>query len=397
MDSIASFRDRALAIGLPSADLDLLARSNLGTFGQFSFLSSYQPGSSDESPFVEALTKVLGHAVDAGQLAAWRRLFFESHTLTMSDLKARLERKDDETPRKLLMPERVERLERARKDLIGITIDTQLEPAHRLVDLAVQQAEESTIRYIPLKDCLSREAKLMHSRSEQTIEFNSDGTMRLSKKQQEIRAEVTGDLKVKVALQRRALAYRIASLATFQTMDGLIQRMYALMTREPVKGFRAVTLQQVINADREMWLQAAQQARGKVLVDPTRPLDTILERAYESHDVSFHLLPLPFSSSNNSGGEAKISSQANGNKNQGVKRKAPFGDKSGAKKSKGGSKGFDLPPNCVAQTGAGLRICFQYNRGRCNHQSKDKCERGLHVCWRKNCGGKRPHTECEMG
>lgn len=395
MDSTASFKDRATAIGLVKADLDVLERNNLCTFGQFSFLSSYQPGSSDETPFVDALTKVLGHAIDAGQLAGWRRLFFESHTLTMSDLKARLERKDDEAPRKLLMPERVERLDRARKDLVGITIDTQLEPAHRLVDLTVQQAEESTIRYIPLKDCLSRESELMHSKSEQAIEFNADGAMRLSKRQQEIKAEVTGDLKVKMALQRRALAYHLAGLGTYQKLDALIQRMYALMTREPVKGFRAVTLQQIINADREMWLQAAQQSRGKTLVDPTRPLDAILEKVFESHDVSFHLLPLPVAQVNQSSGESK-NAQSNANRGGGNKRKFASGDKPAAKKAKGAGKNFDLPPDCVAQTGAGLRICFQYNRGRCNHQNKDKCERGLHVCWRRNCAGKHPHTQCEM-
>ena len=93
-----------------------------------------------------------------------------------------------------------------------ITIDTQLEPAHRLVDLAVQQAEDPTLRYIPLKDCLSCESELLQSKSEPAIEFQSDGTMKLSKKQLEIKAETTGDLKVKMALQRRALAYHIAGV-----------------------------------------------------------------------------------------------------------------------------------------------------------------------------------------
>ena len=262
MDSAASFRDRAEKIGLPSADIDVLARSNLGTFGQFSFLSSFQPGSSDETPFTDALVKVLGHTVDAGALAGWRRLFFESHTLTMADLRSRLERKEDETPRKLLMPERIERLERARKDLTGITIDTQLEPAHRLVDMAAQQAEESTVRCIALKECVSRETELMHGKTEQAIELTADGSMKLTKRQQEIKLEVTGDLKVKMALQRRALAYHIAGLVTFQKLDAIIQRMYALMTREPVKGFRAVTLQQVINADRELWMVAISVAQS---------------------------------------------------------------------------------------------------------------------------------------
>ena len=143
---------------------------------------AFQPGSSDEKPFIDALSSVLGGTPDQAELACWRRLYYECHTAAMSDLRTRLERKEDDGPRKLLMPERVERLDRARKSLVGITIDSQLEPAHRLVDATVQQAEDSTIKYIALKDCLSREAELLHSKSEPAIEFQADGTM---KKRQE--------------------------------------------------------------------------------------------------------------------------------------------------------------------------------------------------------------------
>ena len=91
-----------------------LVAANLGTFGQFAFVSSFQPGSADEQPFVDALAKVLNAQPLPGALASYRRLYFESHTAAMSDLKTRLERKDDDVPRKLLMSERVERLERAK-------------------------------------------------------------------------------------------------------------------------------------------------------------------------------------------------------------------------------------------------------------------------------------------
>ena len=136
MDSTAAFRERAKTLGLPDSAITKLSDSKLATFGQFAFLSSFQPGSADEKPFVEALSKVLGEEPEPAELAA------------MSDLRTRLERREEDGPRKLLMPERVERLERARKTLLGVTIDTQLEPAHRLVDATVQQAEDSCLRYI---------------------------------------------------------------------------------------------------------------------------------------------------------------------------------------------------------------------------------------------------------
>ena len=137
MDSSAAFKERAKTLGLPEAAVARLADSKLATCGQFAVLSSFQPGSSDEQPFVDALAKVSGTTPEAAELACWRRLYYECHTAAMSDLRARLERKDDDGPRKLLMPERIERLERAKRALVGITIDTQLEPAHRLVDQTV--------------------------------------------------------------------------------------------------------------------------------------------------------------------------------------------------------------------------------------------------------------------
>lgn len=393
MDSAAAFKERAKVLGISPEAITKLSDAKLATFGQFAFLSSFQPGSTDEQPFVDSLTKVLGTTPEAPELACWRRLYYECHTAAMSELRCRLERKEDDGPRKLLMPERVERLERAKRKLVGITIDNQLEPAHRLVDLAVQQAEDATLRYIPLKDCLSREAELQHSRTEPAIEFQPDGTMKLSKKQLEIKAETSGDLKVRMALQRRALAYHIAGICSYQNVDVLIQRMFALMTKEPVKGFRAVSLQQVINADRELWIVAAQEARGKSLMDPSKPLDAILEQAFKAPEVSYHLLPLPLAGGGGKGDHA-VAPRDTPRGEGPVKRPFKGANTFPAKRNKGKGKGIDLPTGCIAETGAGQRICFQYNRKRCNHQDKDRCPRGLHVCWAKNCGGKHPHGDC---
>ena len=389
MDSAAAFKERALKLGLPEASITRLSDAKLATFGQFAFISSFQPGSADEQPLIDALTKILTVEPGPAELASWRRLYFECHTAAMTELKTRLERKDAEAPRKILMPERIERLERAKRALSGITIDAQLEPAHRLVDAAVQQAEDSTVRYIPLKDCLSRESELLHSKTELSIEFSADGTMKLGKKQAEIQAETSGDLRVKMAMQRRALAYHIAGICNFQAIDALVQRMFSLMTKEPVRGFRAVSLQQVVNADREMWMQAAQNSRGKTLADPTRPLDEILEKAFNSPETSYHLLPLPASSK----GSGKPEPSADTPRKPAPKRPLP-GPKGGAPSKKGKGKGIDLPQGCAPETGSGQRICFQFSRKRCNHQDKDKCVRGLHVCWLKTCGGKHAHADC---
>ena len=68
--------------------------------------------------------------------------------------------------------------------------------------------------------------------------------------------------------------------------------MFALVTKKQFSGFRAVGLQQIVMADREMWLQAAQNIRGNNLKDIIKPLDAELKALQDSSEVLFHLLPV---------------------------------------------------------------------------------------------------------
>ena len=131
--------------------------------------------------------------------------------------------------------------------------------------------------------------------------------------------------------------------------------MFALMTKEPAKGFRAVSLQQVINADREMWLIAAQESRGKLLTDPSKPLDAVLEAAFKAPETSYHLLPLPGSSRD----ATPPTSTNDNNKREGpVKRPFKGGGGGPFKKGKGKGKTIDLPSGCVAETGGWAEDLF---------------------------------------
>ena len=208
MDSEAAFAERARLIKISEAHLAKLKAKRLNTYGAFAFISSFSPGSSDERPFVRSLAKTLDCAEedldskDEGTLAAFRRLYYECHTVTLGDLRSRIERRDDDAPKRLPMPERAERLSQVKASSVGLTVDIQLEPAHKLMDAVVQQVEDNCVQFIPLKDCLSRESELLSHKHETTIDFASDGTMKLNKRQREIKADITGDLKVKIWLCR---------------------------------------------------------------------------------------------------------------------------------------------------------------------------------------------------
>ena len=160
--------------------------------------------------------------------------------------------------------------------------------------------------------------------------------------------------------------------------------MFALVTKKHFSGFRAVGLQQIVMAHREMWLQAAQNIRGNNLKDIIKPLDAELKALQDSSEVLFHLLPV----------------QAHKAPDKVNDRKAddpPVKKRKREENAKGkGKAGIKLPENCVPSTSASQRLCFQYNRGRCSNQKKDKCARGLHLCWKQGYHGKHPHIECKQ-
>ena len=119
VESEAAFASRASNIGLSAAIITALKTRGIATFGRFAFSSSYQPGSNDETPFKEMVAETLGRNPDTGELALLRRLYFESHALSISDLRSRVENRDDELPKKLPAPERVARLNLQRRTLVA--------------------------------------------------------------------------------------------------------------------------------------------------------------------------------------------------------------------------------------------------------------------------------------
>ena len=196
VDSVASFQARAAELGIPAVQIQKLAARDVDTHARFAFVSAYQPQSSDDRPLQQALQDLLG-APAGDLLPVYRRLFYESHTLAVQDLRARVDRREGQEPRKLAMPERLDRLKRLREALPGLTIDAQLEPSHNLVDRVMAMAEEQALTYVDLATCTSREAEIHHTKKAPAFEFTSDGLLKLGKKTAEPVADMTGELRVR--------------------------------------------------------------------------------------------------------------------------------------------------------------------------------------------------------
>ena len=93
LDSTAVFRDRCRQLTITDAVLQSLLAAGLDTMSKFAFSSSFVPGGIDDQPFVNMITAACGGvAPNAGQMALLRRLLMESHTMSLQDMRSKVDR-----------------------------------------------------------------------------------------------------------------------------------------------------------------------------------------------------------------------------------------------------------------------------------------------------------------
>ncbi|CAE7242699.1 unnamed protein product, partial [Symbiodinium sp. CCMP2456] len=356
-ESKANFSSRAKALGLEDAVLAKFVGEGIDCMSKFAFLSSFVPGNTDEKPFTDAVAKV------------------------------QVERTDDSAPRKLAAPDRADRLQRQQQCLVGLNIHGPTLPGHAVIDKCVQMYEGNVLHYLPPQACPCRddEVKFKKDRDDKMLSVDGTGHVSLKSHTAKVEADVTTDLLLKRALTRRGLALDQAGVVSFSEHERWVEALFNARFREPPDNYMRVTLQQLMQADRQLFVEAADRTRqGIQLVADGKPVDKIWSDAMSCNNVTHLLQPLPAPP------PAPVHP-----------RHGPYDDRRGNKgKGKGKGKGkvqgnVRMPAELadgVPVTTRGLAICFDHNLGRCQRPvSNGKCDKGLHICCIKGCF-KRDHT-----
>ena len=325
LESKPAFKARALEIGMETQFFDDLAAAHVDTFGKMAFVCAANPTSGDDKPLKAATNSLINRNPDEAEILILRRLWFESHTIALADMKARVERTGAEAPRQMPLPERMERLNRQKAALQGIIIDAALEPSHGLVDKFQSMIEEGCMIYMPPDTCPSREAELAKEKSDHAINFDSQGNLKLTRKAVELSCDTGGELKLKAAFTRRSLAIDQTGVASYSVLEKWHLILFSALQRTPPAGHRFVSVQQLLAADKEYWTRVCQESRNRlqIVVGAQPPLDQYLERFALSPDVIFCLNPLPLQqrSSPYDSGEGKQKGQKGEQEGKGDKGK----------------------------------------------------------------------------
>ena len=402
LDSEATFIQQSEEAGLTRPWIDALRDNGLATFAKLSFAIT-SPGTVATDEQVNRFLNTLrgGAAATIAELAAFKRLLFEIQTLMMHSFKSTA-KGDEATPKRMAPPERDARLERQRELLRGLDIKGPLEPAHALYDVCAAMIERNEVSYINPNRCLSRQQELMGSKPEKEIQLDATKTSLVVKEQQShSEINISSDLALYQALQRRTLAMDLTGLASYEVMRKWVDRLFALYAQAPAPGFQKVTQAQLLRADRQAFVRISEQFTGslKSFAGAGKPLDALIERLESDMTVTYFMLPIPAGhgqsgSSTDKGDKDKKrpepSAGAKGNANQ---NKFQKGASKGANKGTKGKRRDPVPQSLKgmhSRTPQGDAICFGYNLGSCKQGSS--CPR-KHVCAVPGCYKAHPQTE----
>ena len=141
-DSEAYFSERINEVGL-QACLHQMQGFGWRTMSSFAFASAYLPGSQDDTAFKREVIERLTGDPESAHGPQLRRVFFEAYTMAAADVRRRVERRDEDTPRALPQVEREARRAALDARLTGLDLRGALDPANQIVDAAPQMYEDN--------------------------------------------------------------------------------------------------------------------------------------------------------------------------------------------------------------------------------------------------------------
>lgn len=402
LDSAPVFASRLRDLQIPDNYHDALKGNGIDTLGRFAYICTLQPGTSaDDGPFVKALLKALNlmqeDELAQGELSAFRRLWVEAYTVSISEIRSRVERTEDTAPKKLPQPERVSRRSNQQTRLPGIKIVGLLEPANCLVDYCQNLREDNVLQYVDPSKCVSRDQELHGHKSEKFLKSDPHtGAVTEVNRDIDLFADLSSEYRVRNALIRRSLAMDQVDLLPFDEQEAYHDYLFNLIASEPLSTHHAISMEQALRADRRVWFKMAELTRDGIVpklinVGKSYPLVTALKMAMIDPIVSASLQPLPKSSSSSSrnspydwtGGSPKQTKSGKGVKNDSKHGKG----KGKSNKTGKASKGVPSELEGLRMTTAkGGRYCFSANlpAGCSFAKFGGQCKSGFHACM--GCG-----------
>ena len=403
LESAAEFAERCRRLGLSATNLEVLQQAGIASFGKLCFSVSASPHTINDQTFEAWVQRLWAGGVPSEQQqTCLKKLLFESQTMSMGEIRQKMQPTADYVAKPLPASERLARAQRQQARITGLVYTPETTPSHYLVDLFNDQLELGVISWVAPEKCGSRADEMQQSKKDKALQLTLDGQVKVQAKAYEVRCEASTDSKLRSAWQRRALAMDMAGLATFIVLEKWVHHLFSVYAREVPEGYAPIQIKQLVNADKRLFMLAAESLPADLRAsrpgDKT-PLDQQIESLMYSPEISQFLAPMPKLAAPPPGGPVKRGLSAESAFDKNVMRKAWKGKGKGTKgddkKEEDPAKRFNLPEGCCDRNDKNQPLCFLWNQGKCKWKGKGKrCNRGIHQCYFKGCYRDKPFIEC---
>jgi hypothetical protein len=299
LDSTSVFTAKLEAVGINAEYVRRFQSANIDTHVRLAYVTPCQPGAADELPFLNFLKKALQlqeiYDLSLGQLSSIRRVWFEAHTVAVCEVREKVTRTESDMPSRMPNLERDTRITEQRPRLNGVCITTTLEPSHQLVDYVNQMKTDEQLRYLDPAKCTSREQELGGVKKESFLKQQTDGSIKLVNQETAMKADLSGEFRIRVALQRRSLAMDLVKNVTYSRMEAFHDRLFHLMMRDVIDTHHSISMEQILRADKAAFISLVDTCRSGISINQagTYPIGKALDDVLNDPIVSATLQPMP--------------------------------------------------------------------------------------------------------
>ena len=363
-----------------------MARNNLKTFSDLGFAVGTPQTPAAQTEF-DQFCGTINNGLDMtiSEAARVRRLHFEACTLIVAHTKQQVSLDSSvEGGRKLPVAEKQARLQQQQQRLSGLSISGELQPSYALIDLAASMLESNSVIWISPSKCSKRESEIQLSATKEksSVIAVEQHTLKVTAAEDVVKVDHSTELQLQWALQRRGIALDQCRLIDWDVHQRWVQYLLGLLTKVAPDGYSRIKMEQLLKADRELFLVMAHdlQHTGDRLSDTPSPMNQAMPRLMTDPRITMHLLPLPTHAARASSSTTTPAPP---------KKENPATPKGRGKVRRDGKQSNKARALCPAelkdykqQDDQGRPICWAYNlKGGCKEPVTDgRCKKGAHIC-----------------
>jgi hypothetical protein len=245
-----------------------MARNNLRTFSDLGFAVGTPQVPASQADFDQFCSQINNGAdMTISEASRVRRLHFEACTLIVAH-----------TPNNRCpwMHRSQARLQQQQQRLTGINIAGEMQPSYALIDLAASMLESNSVIWISPSKCSKRESEIQLSATKEKspVIAVEQHTLKVTAAEDVVKVDHSTELQLQWAMQRRGIALDQCRLIDWDVHQRWVQYLLGLLTKAVPDGYTKIRMEQLLKADRELFLVMAQelQQSGERLNDTPSPI-----------------------------------------------------------------------------------------------------------------------------